>query len=162
MNGKVGIVGGSEEYTGAPYYAAVSSLRSGGDLVYVFTPSERALVPIKCYSPEIIVHYVPKPKNLISWMNALHSIVIGPGLGRSDELNTYLGSILSEVSQNRPSIKLVLDADALFFVSSAGGQHLIDNLKQLSNRAYLTPNKVEFGRLLKCFNLDQKYNILNE
>jgi ATP-dependent NAD(P)H-hydrate dehydratase len=35
-NGKVGIVGGSKDYTGAPYYAAVSSLKSGADISHIF------------------------------------------------------------------------------------------------------------------------------
>jgi ATP-dependent NAD(P)H-hydrate dehydratase len=54
-SGKVVVIGGSVEYTGAPFYAAVSALRSGSDLSHIFCPSE-AMTPIKCYSPEIIVH----------------------------------------------------------------------------------------------------------
>jgi ATP-dependent NAD(P)H-hydrate dehydratase len=54
-SGKVAVIGGSAEYTGAPYYAAVAALRTGSDLAHVFCPQE-ALIPIKCYSPEIIVH----------------------------------------------------------------------------------------------------------
>ena len=41
----------------APYYAAMASLRSGGELATVFT-SPDAAVPIKTYSPELMV--VPK------------------------------------------------------------------------------------------------------
>jgi len=32
QDGKICVLGGSKEYTGAPYYAAISSLRAGGDL----------------------------------------------------------------------------------------------------------------------------------
>jgi ATP-dependent NAD(P)H-hydrate dehydratase len=35
-SGKTGTVGGCFEYTGAPYYAAIASLRSGSDLAHVF------------------------------------------------------------------------------------------------------------------------------
>lgn len=59
-SGKVVILGGSQEYTGAPYYAAVSALRAGSDLSHIFCPEE-ALTPIKCYSPEIIVHPTSTP-----------------------------------------------------------------------------------------------------
>jgi NAD(P)H-hydrate repair Nnr-like enzyme with NAD(P)H-hydrate dehydratase domain len=38
----------------------VSSLRSGADLSHVFTPDKDALIPIKCYSPELIVHPAEK------------------------------------------------------------------------------------------------------
>ena len=52
--GRVGIVGGSTEYTGAPFYAAESSLKMGGDLSYVFC-AKQAAIPIKSYSPELMV-----------------------------------------------------------------------------------------------------------
>lgn len=55
--GRIGVVGGCELYTGAPYYAAMASLRSGGELATVFT-SKDAAIPIKTYSPELMV--VPK------------------------------------------------------------------------------------------------------
>ena len=53
--GKIAIVGGSETYTGAPYFAAMASLRVGAELSHVFTVKE-AVIPIKSYSPEIMVH----------------------------------------------------------------------------------------------------------
>ena len=34
--GKVGVVGGNKEYTGAPFFAAYSALRGGADLAHVF------------------------------------------------------------------------------------------------------------------------------
>jgi ATP-dependent NAD(P)H-hydrate dehydratase len=49
------VVGGCEEYTGAPFFAAISALKTGCDVVHVFcTPS--AAPVIKSYSPEIIAH----------------------------------------------------------------------------------------------------------
>ena len=41
-------------YTGAPYFAAISSLKVGADLTYVLTTQD-ASIPIKSYSPELIV-----------------------------------------------------------------------------------------------------------
>jgi len=38
--GRIGVVGGSVDFTGAPYYAASSSLKFGGDLAYVFTAKQ--------------------------------------------------------------------------------------------------------------------------
>jgi ATP-dependent NAD(P)H-hydrate dehydratase len=54
-SGKVGVVGGCFEYTGAPFYAALTALKLGADLSHVFC-DEAAAVPIKSYSPELIVH----------------------------------------------------------------------------------------------------------
>ena len=53
--GRVGVVGGSAEYTGAPYFAALSALRTGCDLAHVFCVPQAAPV-IKAYSPDLIVH----------------------------------------------------------------------------------------------------------
>jgi hypothetical protein len=53
-SGRVGVLGGSARYTGAPYYAAMAALKSGSDLAFVFCAQEAAL-PIKCYSPELMV-----------------------------------------------------------------------------------------------------------
>jgi len=54
QSGRIGIVGGSKEYSGAPYFSAISTLRVGADLSYVFTTKEAAPV-IKSYTPELIV-----------------------------------------------------------------------------------------------------------
>ena len=44
-------------YLGAPYFAAISALKVGADLVHVFCEKEAGTV-IKTYSPELIVHPV--------------------------------------------------------------------------------------------------------
>ena len=53
-SGRVGVLGGSARYTGAPYYAAMAALKAGSDLAFVFCAQEASL-PIKCYSPELMV-----------------------------------------------------------------------------------------------------------
>jgi ATP-dependent NAD(P)H-hydrate dehydratase len=52
--GRIGVIGGSIDYSGAPYYAAISALKMGADLSWVYC-SQAAAVPIKSYSPELIV-----------------------------------------------------------------------------------------------------------
>ncbi|KAL7519630.1 hypothetical protein ACHAWX_004389 [Stephanocyclus meneghinianus] len=52
-HGRIAIFGGSDKYTGAPYYAASAALKCGVDLVTVFCAKE-ASIPIKCYSPELM------------------------------------------------------------------------------------------------------------
>ena len=56
-HGRIAIFGGSDKYTGAPYYAASAALNCGVDLVTVFCAKE-ASIPIKCYSPELMVQSV--------------------------------------------------------------------------------------------------------
>ncbi|KAL7432357.1 hypothetical protein ACHAXH_003339, partial [Discostella pseudostelligera] len=56
-HGRIAILGGSEKYTGAPFYAAQSALHCGVDLVSIYCARE-ACLPIKCYSPELMVQGV--------------------------------------------------------------------------------------------------------
>ena len=96
--GKIGVIGGSRDYTGAPYYAGAASLRAGGDLSHIFCPEE-ASTPIKSYSPELMVHPVLNDTDsLIKWFDACTSMVIGPGLGRDEKLAQGLEKILYTIS----------------------------------------------------------------
>ena len=52
--GIVGVIGGSLEYTGAPFFACMASMLAGADLGFVLC-SPKAAIPIKSYSPELIV-----------------------------------------------------------------------------------------------------------
>ena len=55
--GRIAVFGGCVLYTGAPYFAAISALKCGADLVHVFCEKGAGSV-IKGYSPELIVHPV--------------------------------------------------------------------------------------------------------
>ena len=55
--GRIGVLGGSVDYAGAPYYAGMAALRVGGELLYLLT-AEEATGPIKSYSPELMVSSV--------------------------------------------------------------------------------------------------------
>ena len=55
--GRVGIIGGSQDFTGAPYYAGMAALRTGADLVYVFTAKEAATA-IKAYALICFKHFL--------------------------------------------------------------------------------------------------------
>lgn len=57
QNGRIAVIGGSFDFTGAPYYSAISALKVGGDLSHIFC-SKSASSAIKSYSPEVIVHPV--------------------------------------------------------------------------------------------------------
>ena len=87
--GRIGVVGGSKEYTGAPYFAAISALKVGCDLSHVFCTSAASPV-IKSYSPELIVHplldEVDALNEFLQWLPRLHVLVVGPGLGRNSQI----------------------------------------------------------------------------
>jgi ATP-dependent NAD(P)H-hydrate dehydratase len=50
QNGRIGVIGGSFEFTGAPYYSALSALKIGADMAHIFC-AKTAAPPIKAYSP---------------------------------------------------------------------------------------------------------------
>lgn len=140
--GRVGIVGGSLEYTGAPYYAAISALSVGVDLVYVFC-GVAAGPAIKAYSPELIVHPILDVPNALAqieqWLPRLHVLVIGPGMGRTENVLELVGQLIHKCrSLNLP---LVIDADGLFLLT----RH--PELVHDYNGVILTPNEAEFQRL---------------
>ncbi|CAD8078433.1 unnamed protein product [Paramecium sonneborni] len=158
QNGKIASIGGSFEYTGAPYYAAISSLKGGGDLAYIFC-TKSAAIPIKSYSPECIVYpylleegeeqYLDNIINkLLSQTKIMNSLVIGPGLGR--ELITT--QILEQLFQFNNSIK-ILDADALWHISQKQNK-LIGIIQEKSDQFILTPNAMEIRRLLEYFDME--------
>ena len=165
VNGKIGVIGGSFEYTGAPYYAAISSLRAGGDLAHIFC-TKSAGIPIKSYSPEIIVHptlassweepisdfssYSQSISELTTkWYPALHSLIIGPGLGRDPFLVDYLVPMLVSTAMAQGSFYieklLVIDADGINLLTKH--KSLVNNYKN----AVITPNTIEFNRLWETY-----------
>ena len=116
-SGKIAVIGGSLEYTGAPYFAAISALRVGADLAHVFCRPDAAVV-IKGYSPELIVHPVLCAdgclRKLEEWLPRMHTVVLGPGLGRDEDIKNLFGEILDVII--RLELLLVVDADGLFLI----------------------------------------------
>ncbi|EFC45505.1 predicted protein [Naegleria gruberi] len=141
--GRVVVIGGCEEYTGAPYYAAISALKTGADLSFVIC-SKSALM-IKNYSPELVVYPYLFEKSAISYGQSEASIpsivVLGPGLGRSKEMLQQAEWFIEYCKElNMP---LVLDGDGLFLIGE--NPALIVG----HSNVVLTPNPAEFSRLLK-------------
>jgi len=143
--GRIAVFGGCVMYTGAPYFAAISALKVGADLVHVFCERDAGSV-IKAYSPELIVHPILDQEYGIEdidvWLPRLHCVVLGPGLGRNQ---STLGRMSLVVDKAKGlGIPIVLDADALWQVNAN------PSLVQGYTRAVLTPNAMEFSRLVKA------------
>ncbi|SJL03855.1 probable ATP-dependent (S)-NAD(P)H-hydrate dehydratase [Armillaria ostoyae] len=155
QSGRVGVLGGALDYTGAPFFASISALRFGADLSHVIC-SPTAAGAIKSYSPDLIVHPILSPDStpdhvkseLSSLLSRLHVLVIGPGLGRESYMMEYAKLALN-LARSREMF-IVLDADALFMV----GQDI--SLIKGYHRAVVTPNVVEFKRLSEQVGVDPK------
>lgn len=136
--GRVGIVGGSAEYTGAPYFAAMTALRTGADMAHVFC-SPSAATAIKAYSPELIVH--PTLDAALTCLPRLHVMVVGPGLGRDVDA-AWLPTLFGRIRER--DLPVVVDADGLFYVTQN------PDLVRGYRKAILTPNTMEFDRLCRA------------
>ncbi len=188
--GRVGVIGGSADYTGAPYYAAAACLRFGADLAYVFS-AKQAVIPIKCYSPEVIVTafyddelavkicppafsegqvqsqdghaeegaeaaaaarqmFMDGAARMSSVITAslprVHSLIVGPGLGRNAQVLQAVLLVLQQVRMRQPELPVVVDADALWMLAQGHNLLAVRGLPQ----CILTPNLMEFGLLVNA------------
>lgn len=109
--GRICVFGGCIMYTGAPYFAAISALRAGADLVHVMCEREAGQV-IKSYSPELIVHPILDTEYALEeidqWMPRFHAIVLGKPL-LSRPLLISLLTKTSKVGPALPFLKFIIN-----------------------------------------------------
>ncbi|MGM5484899.1 MAG: NAD(P)H-hydrate dehydratase, partial [Nanobdellota archaeon] len=148
-NGRILVIGGSEDYTGAPFLAAMGALRSGADLVKVVCP-EKVAWTINSLSPDIITIKL-KGKNITEQnlerikeeMEKNDVILIGPGLGNDKGTK----DIIKEIVYNNKN--KVIDADAL---KGLDLKHIRDSI--------LTPHKKEYESINNRESLNDNVIIL--
>ncbi|AMD22743.1 HHL027Cp [Eremothecium sinecaudum] len=158
--GRLCVVGGCQEYTGAPYFAANAAALTGIDMVHIIC-EWRAATAIKSYSPNIMVHPYLRDSYTLSHNNSVPTesirslidridvLVMGPGMGRdTNMLSTALDVLRYIVERHDGNKPVILDADALFLFShpdySRTMTELITQFKP--GRVVLTPNLVEMRR----------------
>jgi len=162
QQGRVAVIGGCEDYTGAPFFSANASALLGADLSHVICEPQAAQV-IKTYSPNLMVHPYMRQSHhtdagtqnakevfarVGELLDRLHSIVIGPGLGRDKLMQETAGLIIAAAKEK--NMPMVIDADGLFFIQNN------PDAVQGYRYAILTPNVAEFARLCTAKGVDQK------
>lgn len=115
--GRLFIIGGSQEFTGAPALAALAALRVGVDLVYVAAPKEAAYT-IASMSPNLITiklegsHLNPNNVPIIRrYLEKVNAVIMGPGLGLHPETKEAVKILLETLTALK--LPLLLDADGL-------------------------------------------------
>jgi len=138
MNGRVLLVGGSEEFTGALFLAGITALRSGAESVIVMAP-EKVAWALNALSPDLITR---KLKG--RYLGPCHRAAIMRQLGSADVLVLGNGAttrpktaVLMRSLMRWPGLKVV-DADAVKVLRQ----------NALSN-AILTPNEGEWRILTR-------------
>ena len=136
-NGRLLIVGGSKDYSGAPAIAGMAAIGAGADLVYVATPQKSAEA-IKSTSPDLIVKSLEGDKlslnhadEIIELSQSVDAVLIGPGSGIDEDTAKLFNVLAAKIKK-----PIVFDADALKQVE----------LKLIKNREdiILTPHIFEF------------------
>lgn len=146
--GRVLLICGAQGYTGAPVLAAQAALRCGSGLIYVAVPEKIYPIVAGKLDAQIVV---PMPDDeegrfsvralprLLRMLPQMDACLIGPGLGRSFEIEQMVLGLIQE-----SNIPLVLDADGL----NAVAKH-IDVLREAACPIVLTPHEGELARLTK-------------
>lgn len=144
--GRILCVCGSAGYTGAAFFAAQGAVRMGSGVVTLAVPerawpvlavklSEPVVRPLPCTEDGLFsVRALPRLLELAEHADAL---LIGCGLGRSDEVTEVVCTLLCEAA-----CPIVLDADGIFALA----QHK-DILHRTAKPLVMTPHAGEFARL---------------
>ena len=142
QNGRVLVIGGSEDYIGAPTFVGMTSLavlRGGADLVTIAAP-EKVAWAINCISPDLITRKLPGKiiqkkhvKKCLELAKKADVIVLGNGIGLAKETQKFIHAFLK--ANKKP---IIIDADAIKVIK----------LQEVHN-AILTPHIGEYERLLE-------------
>ena len=139
------VIGGSDFYSGSPALSAMAAFRAGVDMVRIMAP-KRAADIIASFSPNLAAYplegkYFDKEDlaTVISMTESAKAVargkvavVIGGGMGRSEEVQETVLEYLSQVS-----VPVVIDADAIHAVGK--------NPEIVSGKNFLiTPHTYEF------------------
>ncbi len=134
--GKLLIVAGCENMSGAAYLCAKAAYRMGTGLVRVVTAESNREIIQKMLPEAVLVTYKDKNIDLNGSVEWADAVVIGPGMGKSD----IAYNMLEQVLQRKK--KTVADADALNLIS----EH--EELKSyLGGNVIITPHIGEMARL---------------
>lgn len=131
--GRVSIVAGSLQYTGAALLSALGAIRAGGGLVTLHARSS-ACDAIRARLPfEVMLSPCDEPSALLT--ERCDALVVGPGLGN---MGGGFADGLAELIAGA-KVPTVIDADALDLIAGRG--------VKLSKLHLLTPHPGEFARL---------------
>lgn len=112
--GRILVIGGSRDFSGAPALTALAALRMGADIVILYVP-EVISTAVRAFSPNLIVNTYcgdyfneKAAKNALNIAEKCDVIALGPGLGLREEVREAVISFISRLEK-----PLVIDADGL-------------------------------------------------
>lgn len=138
--GAVRVVAGSPGMTGAAALVSGSAMRAGAGMVHLSSPA--TMVPNA--PPEVVQRPLLQrdwADEVVATLGRFHSLVVGPGLGRSDETCEQVRNLVLAAP-----LPLVLDGDGLFAVAW-NADSAASLLKRRTAPTVLTPHDGEYALL---------------
>ncbi len=151
--GKVLTIAGSQNMSGAAYLSAKAAYRAGAGLVRIYTPICNSTILLSQLPEALLSPFTPNHVNfteLETWINWASVIVIGPGMGVSDDSHQILSYVL-----NHATVPIIIDADGLNVLSQD-----LSLLKQAKSPIILTPHLGEMASLTKRAIDEIKHNLI--
>ena len=139
-------IAGAKNYYGAPYYSALSFLKSGGGYSRLATPesvapfvagkgNEIVLIPLKeTETGSISIENLDK---VLTIGSGVDFIVIGPGLSLNNETGEFLKEFVKR--EEKP---ILIDGDGITLVSSD-----LESIRKRKSPTILTPHPGEMSRI---------------
>lgn len=157
--GKVLVIAGSVNMSGACELCARSAYRMGAGMVKIITPEENRVI-VQQNIPEAMLRtycigeiredFYQGLQEDMDWADCM---VIGPGLGKSSTAYKLLKTVMSQ--SHKP---LVIDADGLNLIAE---KEELAGLTGGGRQIILTPHLGEFARLCGCTVKEAKKRILS-
>lgn len=143
--GKLLIIAGSEGMSGAAYLAAQSAVRAGSGLITLAAPdcinsaleaktTEAMTLPLASVEGHISFFAADR---ILTAMEKADAVLIGPGLGRSQDAYKILKTVLKA-----SKVPLIIDADGINLAAEN-----MDMIKECECPLIFTPHAVEMSRL---------------
>ncbi|MBO8160095.1 MAG: NAD(P)H-hydrate dehydratase [Thermosipho sp. (in: Bacteria)] len=152
--GKVIVIGGTEEYYGAPLLSSLGAMRAGAGKVIMFGSKnivrnavnfEPGIIGVSFEEEKVFTQkYIEK---ILSYEDSKTVYILGPGLGRSSKAKNFVEKFIKIVKK-----PLVLDADGIINISSFKEEIMG------KNNLILTPHPGEFSYFLDLPISEVKYN----
>jgi len=150
-NGHVLVIAGSRGKSGAAVLAARGALRTGAGLVTAAIPESIAAI-VAGTQAELMTEPAPDTGGafdgaratamLAPLIEAMNSIAVGPGIGKSEGARVVVEWLIDEASAPRRPI--LFDADALNLIAKVG----VERLTGARGPIVLTPHPGEMARLI--------------
>ena len=134
--GRVAIIAGSEEYSGAAYLSTEAAVKTGSGLVNLYT-HRKIRDSMRNKLSEAMVGVYHLEEGLGEKIKSAQVVAIGPGLGTTAEANELINWVITNYTG-----KIVIDADGLNVLANQ-----LEILNKCKGEIIITPHLGEMARL---------------